>query len=145
MSKRVRVVTAYFVDAVETRLAQNFELRRREKGEHFTPGAASTSAVPRHANKWRAVAAEVGGPPVLRLCHQPRKIFVQNLVVETLELLRILEILADRIATSVDAADSGSTGSGTSHGWWCLGCCHDGTGTSLRVSACRSADPRPRI
>jgi hypothetical protein len=51
MSKRVLVVTEYFVDAVETRLAQNFELRRREKGEHFTPGAASTSAVPRHANK----------------------------------------------------------------------------------------------
>jgi hypothetical protein len=51
MSKRVRVVTAYFVDAVETRLEHNFELRRREKGEHFTPGAASTSAVPRHANK----------------------------------------------------------------------------------------------
>jgi lactate dehydrogenase-like 2-hydroxyacid dehydrogenase len=37
MRKPVLVVTAYFVDAVETRLEQNFELRRKKKGAHFTP------------------------------------------------------------------------------------------------------------
>jgi lactate dehydrogenase-like 2-hydroxyacid dehydrogenase len=37
MRKPVLVVTAYFVGAVEIRLEQNFELRRKKKGEHFTP------------------------------------------------------------------------------------------------------------
>jgi hypothetical protein len=36
MSKPVLVVTAYFVDAVETRLAQEFDLRRKEHGARFT-------------------------------------------------------------------------------------------------------------
>jgi lactate dehydrogenase-like 2-hydroxyacid dehydrogenase len=36
MSKPVLVVTAYFVDAVENRLAQSFDLRRNKKGAHFT-------------------------------------------------------------------------------------------------------------
>jgi lactate dehydrogenase-like 2-hydroxyacid dehydrogenase len=37
MCKPVLVVTAYFVDAVETRLQQNFELRRKTNDAHFTP------------------------------------------------------------------------------------------------------------
>jgi lactate dehydrogenase-like 2-hydroxyacid dehydrogenase len=37
MRKPVLVVTAYFVDAVETRLQQNFELRRKTNDAHFTP------------------------------------------------------------------------------------------------------------
>jgi lactate dehydrogenase-like 2-hydroxyacid dehydrogenase len=35
--KPVLVVTAYFVDAVEARLKQDFELRRTKNGAHFTP------------------------------------------------------------------------------------------------------------
>ncbi len=37
MGKPVLVVTAYFIDSVEARLKQNFELRRKENGDHFTP------------------------------------------------------------------------------------------------------------
>jgi lactate dehydrogenase-like 2-hydroxyacid dehydrogenase len=37
MRKPVRVAAAYFVDAVETRLEQDFELRRKKNGAHFTP------------------------------------------------------------------------------------------------------------
>src|SRR6202789_2657191 len=36
MRKPVLVVTAYFVDAVEARLQQDFELRRKANGAHFT-------------------------------------------------------------------------------------------------------------
>jgi lactate dehydrogenase-like 2-hydroxyacid dehydrogenase len=36
MRKPVLVVTAYFVDAVEARLQQDFELRRKKNGAHFT-------------------------------------------------------------------------------------------------------------
>jgi len=36
MRKPVLVVTAYFVDAVEARLKQDFELRRKKNGAHFT-------------------------------------------------------------------------------------------------------------
>jgi lactate dehydrogenase-like 2-hydroxyacid dehydrogenase len=36
MRKPVLVVTAHFVDAVETRLKQDFELRRKKTGAHFT-------------------------------------------------------------------------------------------------------------
>jgi lactate dehydrogenase-like 2-hydroxyacid dehydrogenase len=36
MSKPILVATAHFVDAVETRLARSFDLRRKKKGEHFT-------------------------------------------------------------------------------------------------------------
>ena len=37
LRKPVLVVTAYFVDAVEARLKQEFELRRKKNGAHFTP------------------------------------------------------------------------------------------------------------
>jgi hypothetical protein len=37
MRKPVLVVTAYFVDSVEARLKQDFELRRKKNGPHFTP------------------------------------------------------------------------------------------------------------
>ena len=35
MRKPVLAVTAYFVDAVEARLKQDFELRRKNNGAHF--------------------------------------------------------------------------------------------------------------
>jgi lactate dehydrogenase-like 2-hydroxyacid dehydrogenase len=37
MRKPVLVVTAYFIDAVESRLKQDFELRRKKNGARFTP------------------------------------------------------------------------------------------------------------
>jgi lactate dehydrogenase-like 2-hydroxyacid dehydrogenase len=37
MRKPTLVATAYFVDAVETRLKRDFELRRKKNGAHFTP------------------------------------------------------------------------------------------------------------
>jgi lactate dehydrogenase-like 2-hydroxyacid dehydrogenase len=37
MRKPILVVTAHFVDAVEARLKQDFELRRKKNGAHFTP------------------------------------------------------------------------------------------------------------
>ena len=44
MRKPVLVVTAYFVDAVEARLQQDFELRRKKSGTHFTPEELVTAA-----------------------------------------------------------------------------------------------------
>jgi lactate dehydrogenase-like 2-hydroxyacid dehydrogenase len=37
MSKPILVVTAYFVDSGETRLNQDFALRRKKSGDRFTP------------------------------------------------------------------------------------------------------------
>jgi lactate dehydrogenase-like 2-hydroxyacid dehydrogenase len=37
MRKPILVATAYFVDAVETRLAQSFDLRRKKNNEHVSP------------------------------------------------------------------------------------------------------------
>jgi hypothetical protein len=37
MRKPILVVTAHFVDAVETRLNQDFELRRKNNGAQFAP------------------------------------------------------------------------------------------------------------
>jgi hypothetical protein len=37
MCKPVLLVTAYFVETVEVRLKQDFELRRKKNGAHFTP------------------------------------------------------------------------------------------------------------
>ena len=37
MRNPVLVATAHFVDAVEARLKQDFELRREKNGAHFTP------------------------------------------------------------------------------------------------------------
>jgi lactate dehydrogenase-like 2-hydroxyacid dehydrogenase len=44
MSKPILVATAYFVDAVEARLKQGFELRRKKIGEHFTPEELLTAS-----------------------------------------------------------------------------------------------------
>ena len=44
MHKPVLAVTAYFVDAVEARLKQEFELRRKQDGARFTPGELLSAA-----------------------------------------------------------------------------------------------------
>ena len=59
--------------------------------------AVGAGAVPGHADEQRTVVAEVGRPPVLRVGHQLAQIVLQRLVVELLELLAIVEGLAQRI------------------------------------------------
>ena len=59
--------------------------------------AVGAGAVPRHANEQRAVVAEVRRPPVLRIGHQRREIFLHRRQVEALELLGVVEVLAHRI------------------------------------------------
>src|SRR6202034_4659006 len=59
--------------------------------------AVGTGTVPRHADKQRTLVAEVGGPPVLRVSHQRRKILFQSGIVQALERLSIVEILAHGI------------------------------------------------
>ncbi len=60
-------------------------------------GAVGAGAVPRHANEQRAVVAEVRRPPILRVGHQGREIFLHRRKVEALELFRVVEVLAHRI------------------------------------------------
>ncbi len=59
--------------------------------------AVGAGAVPRHANEQRAVVAEVRRPPVLRVGHQRREIFLHGRQVEALELGRVVEVLAHGI------------------------------------------------
>jgi hypothetical protein len=67
MRKPVLIVTAYFVDAVETRLAQDFELRRKKNGAptnqdsaEQTPSqcCADPSRAPRLSGVGRATRTE---------------------------------------------------------------------------------------
>ena len=60
-------------------------------------GAVGAGAVPRHANEQRAVVAEVRRPPVLRVGHQRREIFLHRRQVEALELFGVVEVLAHGI------------------------------------------------
>src|SRR5665213_3111795 len=89
------------------RLVQAYVVRptveRREA--LLTPATAAASvtravgagAVPRHANEQRAIVAEVRRPPVLRVGHQRREIFLYCRQVEALELFRVVEVLAHGI------------------------------------------------
>ena len=54
-------------------------------------------AVPGHADEERTVVAEVRGPPRLRVRHQRGQILLQGRVIEALELLGVVEVLAHRI------------------------------------------------
>jgi hypothetical protein len=45
MGKPVVVVTAYFVGAVGSRRKQDFEVRRKKNGAHFTPEELLSAAV----------------------------------------------------------------------------------------------------
>ena len=59
--------------------------------------AVRPCAVPRHANKQRAVVTEVRRPPVLRIRHQRPEIVLQGLVVQALELFCVIKIPAHGI------------------------------------------------
>ena len=60
-------------------------------------GAVGAGAVPCHANEQRAIVAEICRPPVLRVGNECREIFLERRQVEVLELLRVIEVLAQRI------------------------------------------------
>ena len=59
--------------------------------------AVSAGAVPGHANEERAVVAEIGRPPILRIGHERGEVLLHGGEVERLELLRVVEILTHRI------------------------------------------------
>ena len=56
--------------------------------------AVGAGAVPSHANEQRPVVPEIGRPPILRVGHQRREIFLHRRQVETLELFPVVEVLA---------------------------------------------------
>ena len=77
-----------------------------ERGEALLPAAAAAAAVgravgaggvPGHADELRAVVAEVGRPPVLRVGHQRQQVLLQREVVELLEFLGVVERRAQRV------------------------------------------------
>ena len=53
--------------------------------------------MPRHTNEQRPVVAKVGRPPLLRIRHQGMQILDHGIQVESLELFRVIELLAHRI------------------------------------------------
>ncbi|EFF49395.1 type II secretion system protein C [Xanthomonas citri pv. aurantifolii str. ICPB 10535] len=77
-----------------------------ERGEALLPtSAAATSvanairagAMPGHAHEQRAVMAEVGRPPVLRIGHQRVQVLLERLQVQALERVGIVERRAQRV------------------------------------------------
>ena len=77
-----------------------------ERGEALLAAAGASSAiidavgsggVPGHADEERPIVAEVRRPPVLRVSHQLDQVLLQRLVVEVLEFLRVVELLAHRV------------------------------------------------
>ncbi|MDQ1094063.1 hypothetical protein QE400_003476 [Xanthomonas sacchari] len=60
-------------------------------------GAVGAGAMPGHAHEQRAVVAEVGRPPVLRIGHQRVQIALERFQVELLERLGVIELRVQRI------------------------------------------------
>ena len=90
-----------------TRLVQVAVVRPAvERREALLAPAATAAAVadpvrarrvPGHANHQRPVVTEVCWPPGLRVGHHRRDVLLQSLVVDALELLRVVELLAHRV------------------------------------------------
>lgn len=59
--------------------------------------AVCTGRVPCHANQQTAIVAKVGGPPILGVGHEVVEVFLEGGVVEGLEGLGIVKVLAERI------------------------------------------------
>ena len=57
-------------------------------------GAVGAGGVPGHANKQRAIVAEVCRPPVLRVCHQRVQVILDRREVQALEGFGVVETLA---------------------------------------------------
>ena len=62
--------------------------------------AIRPGAVPRHSNEQTTIMAKVRRPPILRVRHQGIQVLDHRLQVETLEFLRIVELLTHRIRQS---------------------------------------------
>ncbi len=60
-------------------------------------GAVGAGAVPRHANEQASVMTEVRRPPVLRVGHQRREIFLHRRQIEALEFFGVIEVPAHGI------------------------------------------------
>ena len=60
-------------------------------------GAVGAGRMPSHADEERAIVAEVGRPPVLRVGHQRVEVFLQRRQIELLELRRVIEVPAHGI------------------------------------------------
>ena len=60
-------------------------------------GAIGARRVPGHADEERAVVAIIGRPPRLAVGHQRGQVALQRLIIERLERLGIIEVVAHRI------------------------------------------------
>ncbi len=85
------------VDVVRPAVQRREALLAASAAAAAVGGAVGAGRVPGHADELRAVVAEVGGPPVLRICHQLHKVGLERLVVELLELGGVVEFLAQRM------------------------------------------------
>ena len=59
--------------------------------------AIGARAMPRHPNEQPAVVAKVGGPPILRACHQGMEVLNHGVEVKALEFLGVIERFAHRV------------------------------------------------
>ena len=98
-----------------------------ERGEALRAAAAAAAAVgdavraggvPRHPDEERPVVAVVGRPPVLRRRHHLDEVPLQRVDVEGLELLGVVEVLAQRVGlrASAGGGPAGRADSATSPG-----------------------------
>ena len=85
------------VDVVRPRVQRCETLLSAAAAATPIDGAIRARCVPGHAHHLRAVVAEVGRPPGLRIGHQAHQVGRQRLVVQRLEGFRIVEIAAERI------------------------------------------------
>ena len=85
------------VDVVRPAVQRSETLLASAAAAATVTNPVGSGAVPRHANKQRSVVAEVGRPPVLRIGHQRRKILLQPVVIQALELFPVIKISAHGI------------------------------------------------
>ncbi len=82
------------VDVVGPAIERGEALLTASSAAAAVVGAVGAGGVPGHADEERAVVAEVGGPPVLRVGHDGGEIFFQLPVVERFEFFGVVELLA---------------------------------------------------
>ena len=70
-------------------------------------GAISACRMPRHADEERTVMAVICRPPWLAVGHQRVEIIFQRLVIERIEGLGIIEIIAHRVRWTIGVEDFG--------------------------------------
>ena len=72
-------------------------LRAASRATATVGDAIRAGGVPRHADEQRPVVAVVGRPPVLRRRHRLEDVLLEGFDIEALELLGVVEVLAQRI------------------------------------------------